>query len=218
MTFALPRFGARSAAALALLPLARDAQVRRSVGPQRRTCAADVDRPVSNPDEPDPRGHALVAVHRGWMVRPMRVLATCVLAFTGAAVRCAGAQVGAHPQLSPICQAGAGPRISADDHLIVVRAGTAWNRHGYTVEELIRITQHANALRQHFAPPETLGDVPILAKSWLTTWGGAPFEHSAVNGMLVLVMKPGARRLARKARGRVRRLANASGNAPGIIP
>jgi hypothetical protein len=110
--------------------------------------------------------------------------------FTGAGVRCAGAQVVAHSQLSPICHAGAGPRISEDDHLIVVRAGTAWNRHVYTVEESTRITQHANALQQHFTPPGTLGDVPILAESWLTAWGGAPFLHSAVNGMLVLVMKP----------------------------
>ena len=52
---------------------------------------------------------------------------------------------------------------------------------------------HADAIRQHFVAPVTLGRVPLLAESPDAGWGGARSDHSAVGGKLVLVLRPNGR-------------------------
>ncbi len=91
--------------------------------------------------------------------------------------------------LAPVCPDGAQPVVLEGDYPVVMRAGTHWNRHEYSTEERTRVLFHADAIRQHFTPPPTLGNVPVLAESWVRAWGGAPSLHSAVSAKLVLVMK-----------------------------
>ena len=108
-------------------------------------------------------------------------------AVTGGA---AGAQpvVTAAP-LSPDCGAGQLPMVIEDDYPVVITAGTAWNRHEYTPQERTRILFHADAMRQHFAAPATLGTLPVLAEAPIPSWGGLRSPHSAVGGKIVLVMR-----------------------------
>ena len=111
------------------------------------------------------------------------VLGACVT------VRSAAAQSPAVSPLAPICPEGSAPTRSDGEFPVVIRAGTAWNRHEYSAEERARILYHADAIRQHFTPPSSLGDPPVLAETWIRAWGGAPTLHSAVGAKLVMVMK-----------------------------
>ena len=112
-----------------------------------------------------------------------------ILASTLAPQRISG-QSGRSPALAPRCPAGQRPVRAEEEHVIGVRAATAWNRHVYTAEERERVGRHAEALRRHFVAPKTLGDVPILAEAWIPVYGGAPTLHSAVGGRLVLITAP----------------------------
>lgn len=102
----------------------------------------------------------------------------------------ASAQPMATSPLAPVCPDGRTPVLTVAEYPVVIRAGTYWNRHEYTSEERKRILYHADAIRQHFTPPASLGDIPILAEFVVEAWGGAPSAHSAVGAKLVLVMKP----------------------------
>ncbi|MES3034242.1 MAG: hypothetical protein V4813_09620 [Gemmatimonadota bacterium] len=115
-----------------------------------------------------------------------RVIALASLVFSAGV----GAQAPATSPLQPVCADGATPKLQEAEYPVVLRAGTAWNRHEYSAEERTRILFHADAIRQHFTPPPSLGQVPVIAESWIPAWGGAPSLHSAVSAKLVLVMRP----------------------------
>jgi len=116
------------------------------------------------------------------------------MAVLGAASAC-NAQGPATPisPLAPVCPAGASPVVTEGEYPVVIQAGTAWNRHEYDAAERSRILYHADAIRQHFTPPPSLGDVPLIGESAIGSWGGARSAHSAVGGKIVLVMKPDGR-------------------------
>lgn len=93
----------------------------------------------------------------------------------------------------PICPPGGAPEVDSGTYAVVLSPGTAWNRHQYTDAERTRILYHADAIRAHFTPPPTLGDLPTIGESLIAAWGGAPSAHSAVGGKLVMVMRPNGR-------------------------
>lgn len=97
------------------------------------------------------------------------------------------------PDGSPICPPGSAPIVDSAEYSVVISAGTAWNRHGYSESERQRISYHADAIRQRFVSPATLGTVPVIGERNLRSWGGALSAHSAVSEKLVLVIKPNGR-------------------------
>ena len=97
------------------------------------------------------------------------------------------------PHGLPICPPGSAPIVDSAEYSVVISPGTAWNRHEYSESERQRISYHADAIRQRFVPPATLGSVPVIGERNLRSWGGAPSAHSAVSGKFVLVIKPNGR-------------------------
>ena len=90
---------------------------------------------------------------------------------------------------APVCPAGRQPAIDSSVQTVVISAGTAWNRRTFTDADRKRILFYADAIRQRFVPPPSLGAVPTLAEFR----GGASTGHSAVDGKLVLVVKKNGR-------------------------
>jgi hypothetical protein len=105
----------------------------------------------------------------------------------------AEAQQRAASPLAPVCPIGASPRIDTVTAPVVIQAGTAWNRHQFSNAERQRILFFADAIRQRFVPPTSLGDMPTVAEIPLRAYGGKHSPHSAVGGKLVLVVKPNGR-------------------------
>ena len=94
---------------------------------------------------------------------------------------------------APVCPAGREPAIDSSVQTVAISAGTAWNRRTFTDADRKRILFYADAIRQRFVPPPSLGAVPTLAEVPLRAWGGTPTGHSAVDGKLVLVVKRNGR-------------------------
>jgi len=115
------------------------------------------------------------------------VIALCAIA------QLARAQAPKADPLQPICPDGATPIVDSSVVPVVISPGTAWNRRIYTDAERQRILYYADAIRQHFVPPQSLGAVPLLVEANTRTWGGEPSLHSAVGGKLVLVVKSNGR-------------------------
>lgn len=105
----------------------------------------------------------------------------------------AAAQAVAVSPLAPRCPEGREPRVDTSTVIVVVNAGTAWNRRMYTEADRMRILFYADAIRQRFVAPASLGVVPVLYESGLRAWGGETSPHSAVGGKLVLVVKSNGR-------------------------
>jgi hypothetical protein len=94
---------------------------------------------------------------------------------------------------APLCEGGGAPIVDTIVAPITILAGTAWNRHAYTVEERQRILFIADAIRQRFAPPASLGTTTLLGEQFQRASGGTMSYHSAVGGKLVLVLKSNGR-------------------------
>jgi hypothetical protein len=94
---------------------------------------------------------------------------------------------------APRCPEGQRPMIDSSVVTVVIGAGTAWNRRVFTDDDRKRTQFYADAIRQHFTPPASLGAAPTLAESQSTAWGGEYSRHSTVGGKLVLVVKPNGR-------------------------
>ncbi len=116
-----------------------------------------------------------------------------LLVFT-APPRLAAQAVPAEPlALTPICAPGAVPALDSTSATVAISAAVAWNSHLFTPADRARMQFHADAIRQHFTPPRSLGTLAVLAESPDGGWGGARSDHSAVAGKLVLVLKPNGR-------------------------
>ncbi len=94
---------------------------------------------------------------------------------------------------APICPAGRAPSTDSAIVTVTVNAGTAWNSRKYSDTERQLILNYADAIRQHFVMPKSLGAVPTLAEWTHVAWGSEPTHYSAVSGRLVLVVKPNGR-------------------------
>jgi hypothetical protein len=93
----------------------------------------------------------------------------------------------------PICPAGQKPLVDTSTVTVVVNAGTAWNRRQFVEADRTRILYYADAIRQRFVAPPSLGALPVLAEWTHMSWGGEPSRYSAVGGKIVLVVKPNGR-------------------------
>lgn len=102
-----------------------------------------------------------------------------------------GAQVAAAG--APICPAGRAPSMDSAIVTVTVNSGTAWNSRKYSAAERELILNFADAIRQRFVMPKSLGAVPTLAEWAHVAWGSEPTHYSAVSGRLVLVVKPNGR-------------------------
>ena len=111
-----------------------------------------------------------------------------VVVSTGALAQAVAASPGA-----PLCPEGREPRVDTNAVTVVINAGSAWNRRVYSDDDRRRILFYADAIRQRFVTPATLGTVPLLFESGQQAWGGATSMHSAVGGKLVLVVKSNGR-------------------------
>jgi hypothetical protein len=105
----------------------------------------------------------------------------------------AGAQSNSTQPAAPICGAGQTPQIDTEVVTVVINPGTAWNRRKYTDADRGRILFYADAIRQRFVQPASLGVTPTLAEPLYEAWGGELSRHSAVGGKLVLVVKSNGR-------------------------
>jgi len=94
---------------------------------------------------------------------------------------------------APNCASSSRPAIDSTPATVTISAGVAWNAHLFAPTERARMQFHADAIRQHFTPPASLGSLPLLAESPDGGWGGARTDHSAVAGKLVLVLKQNGR-------------------------
>jgi hypothetical protein len=122
-----------------------------------------------------------------WRHRFSAGVATLVLASAPAV-----AQAPANPY-APICPAGSTALVDSLDAYVTIGAGTAFNDHVYSAEARKTILFYADAIRQRFVPPPTLGTMPLLAEAAIATWGGDPSPHSAVGARLVLIVKGNGR-------------------------
>jgi hypothetical protein len=113
--------------------------------------------------------------------------------FLGCGTLLGAQKKGAPGTTAPICPDGRAPAVDSETVTVTVNPGTAWNRRQYTEAERTLILNYADAIRQRFVPPPSLGAVPILAEWPQMAWGGEPTRHSAVSGKLVLVVKPNGR-------------------------
>jgi hypothetical protein len=104
----------------------------------------------------------------------------------------AAAQTPANPY-APICPAGSRANVDSLDAYVTIGAGTAFNEHTYSPAARKNILFYADAIRQRFVPPSSLGAVPLLAEVPMTSWGGYESQHSAVGARLVIVVKGNGR-------------------------
>lgn len=120
----------------------------------------------------------------------IRLLGAGLFACSGAVL---AAQSTAAAGTAPICPAGRTPSMDSVIVTVTVNPGTAWNRRKYSESERQLILNYADAIRQRFVPPTSLGAVPVLAEWPHIAWGGEPTHYSAVSGKLVLIVKPNGR-------------------------
>lgn len=118
-------------------------------------------------------------------------VALCVLALAPFAA--ARSQASPTDPGLPVCPAGAAPIVDTATVTVVITPGLGWNRRVFTAADRQRLLYYADAIRQHFTAPPTLGVLPTLAELPNAAWGGAPSPHSAVGGQLILVLKSNGR-------------------------
>ena len=115
------------------------------------------------------------------------VRAIAMLIVTTAPLR---AQSGMLPAFVPQCPAGSAPVVDSSIVTVQISPGVSWRTREYDAAERTRILSYADAIRQHFVPPVTLGVMPMLGvlsarEDRRTSEAGA---HAAVSGRLVLVV------------------------------
>ncbi|HYW50862.1 MAG TPA: hypothetical protein VE861_09660 [Gemmatimonadaceae bacterium] len=103
------------------------------------------------------------------------------------------------PAYAPQCPAGATPVIDSAIVTVQIGAAQSWRKHKYSAAQRTRILYYADAIRQHFVPPTSLGEIPMLGvtrtDSGERSSGKRPEAGNrvAVSGRLVIVVKADGR-------------------------
>jgi hypothetical protein len=91
-------------------------------------------------------------------------------------------------QFVPQCDSLHRPVMDSSQMIVALDAGRKWKDVEYTEAQRSTIRFYADAIRQHFRAPQSLGDLPIIGevKDSIT---GKISGSTALNGSLILVMK-----------------------------
>lgn len=102
-------------------------------------------------------------------------------------------QSAANP-FQPVCPAGATPRLVQTTALVAIDAAARWGERQYDATHQRTALFYADAIRQHFTPPPSLGALPPFGEQVIDDSSRqAPDGHTAVAGRLVLIAKPDGR-------------------------
>lgn len=98
-------------------------------------------------------------------------------------------QSAANP-FQPVCPAGATPRLVQTTALVAIDAATRWGTRTYDAARQRITLFYADAIRQHFTPPPSLGALPPFGEQVVDdSTRQTPDGHTAVAGRLVLIAK-----------------------------
>ncbi len=90
----------------------------------------------------------------------------------------------------PVCPAGASPRLVQTTALVAIDAATRWGEREYDAAHQRTALFYADAIRQHFTPPPSLGALPPFGEQVVEDSTRQPPDgHTAVAGRLVLIAK-----------------------------
>ena len=113
------------------------------------------------------------------------------------------AQSDAQSAYAPQCPVGTTPVIDSGIVTVQISAASEWRDRKYSAAQRSRIVLYADALRERFVPPSTLGELPTLGVQAAdgttdTSKGSTVVPHVAITGRLVLILDD-AGRLKRQA-------------------
>jgi hypothetical protein len=100
--------------------------------------------------------------------------------------------IGAQPPRSdpyaPICAEGQRPRMDSIYTTATLVASTGWNGRALSADDRRFVLFYADAIRQHFVPPATLGYVPLVGEYFPGAGLESEHNHSAFASALVLIV------------------------------
>jgi hypothetical protein len=91
-------------------------------------------------------------------------------------------------QFIPVCDSTHRPVVDSSRMLVALDAGTTWKDRAYTDAQRGTIRFYADAIRQHFRAPESLGNLPVVGQV-RDSVTGAIERVDALSGSLLLVVK-----------------------------
>lgn len=94
----------------------------------------------------------------------------------------------------PVCPSGATPRLVQTTALVAIDAAERWGERRYDAAHRRTALFYADAIRQHFTAPPSLGALPPFGEQVVDdSTQTRPDGHTAVAGRLVLIAKPDGR-------------------------
>jgi hypothetical protein len=102
------------------------------------------------------------------------------------------AQADQIPALTPQCDAGAAPKVDTATVTVGLWPADRWKDRKYGDKQQLRMRYYADAIRQHFVAPPSLGELPLLGEET----AGKPNDdgmRSVIAAGLVLVVAPEGR-------------------------
>lgn len=95
--------------------------------------------------------------------------------------------------LAPRCPTGAVARVDTSDVIVGVWPSATWKDRKYDAAQQQRIRYYADAIRQHFTPPASLGELPVLSERLADRKTRDDGSRSVIEGRLALIVKPDGR-------------------------
>jgi hypothetical protein len=131
-------------------------------------------------------------LHRGGERHMRTTLLGRALALLIALPGVATAQADQIPALAPQCDAGATPKLDTATVTVGLWPAERWKDNKYGDKQQLRMRYYADAIRQYFVAPPSLGELPLLGEET----AGKPNDEgmrSVIAAGLVLVVEPGGR-------------------------
>jgi hypothetical protein len=90
-------------------------------------------------------------------------------------------------QFAPVCDSLHRPVMDSSQMIVTLEAGRKWKDIEYTDAQRNTIRFYADAIRQHFHPPESLGNLPIVGE--VKDGKGSIVMSSALSGSIIVVTR-----------------------------